>query len=142
MSETSKYKNSLDEMTEDMLREECVRQYEEKEKAYKNLLSQPERESWTCPVCDRIWGMFAYNCPHCGFRLGASRFIPFESIYVAEPGTPVAIGEGTDREYKTTIVSHCVIKNILHYIVWYPASPGNSYRIVSGGNITPLDIRT
>lgn len=93
---------------------------------------------WTCPVCNREWGIYLLACARCGCVRG-KEFIEFGPVYIAEVGTPVLIDGSTDHAYKSVIVSHCAIKSVLHYIVWYPGkSGGHSYRIVSGGQLTKL----
>ncbi len=152
MDKADEYMETLHGFSEDQLREEAGRVFQEKLDAEDKVLEyvrtvrhyqendhNSANKHWDCPVCDGEWGIFAPECPNCGYRRGLE-FQEFGPVYIAQPGTPVIIGERTDHEYRTAIVSHCSIKGILHYIVSAPASgrPGRCYRIVSGGELTKL----
>lgn len=93
---------------------------------------------WTCNVCDREWGMFAFECANCGYRRGSMEYLGCEPGYVAPAGTGVMVNEGGTSEYRSVIVAHCLIKSVLHYITWCSVTPGHSYRITSTGALTEL----
>lgn len=139
MSEQNKYKDCLETMNEEGLKAECMRLYRDKEAMGRKLLTKPieEIQGWSCPVCEYEWGRFAPECGHCGYRRGLE-YQELGPIYIAAPGTPVIVDNGSDGQFKTVIVGHCVIKECLHYIVWLPISIGNTYRVVFGGRLTAL----
>lgn len=67
---------------------------------------------WICPVCNRQEYM-ELTCSHCGCRKGWT-FSASCQNHVAAPGTPVLV----NNDWHSVIVSHCVIRCSLHYILW------------------------
>lgn len=91
---------------------------------------------WICPVC-RTENEIGFLCSNCG----AQRLWTFSSClnHVNPPGTPVLV----NNDWRSVIVSHCVIKNSLHYILWREPikvllTAGERYVVVSACRIAAI----